>query len=60
MESTQVPVRVEIKQLIMRQIAIFNGFNASAMEQNHKLHAQYNTLGENILATIERKIGSIT
>lgn len=57
--TTNPTPRTDLKRLITRQIAIFNGLNASAMEQSHKLHAQYSTLAENILATIERKIGPI-
>lgn len=59
MESLKEPVtRADIRRLIMRQIGIFNGLNISTLELP-KIHAQYNTLAENILATIERKIGSI-
>lgn len=55
---TDLTPRTEIKRLIVRQIAIFNGLNVSTLELP-KIHAQYATLTENILATIERKTGPI-
>lgn len=38
----------------MRQIALFNHLNVSALDQP-KVYAQYNTLAESIIVTIERK-----
>lgn len=55
MESLKESItRADLKRLLMRQIAIFNGLNASALDQP-KVYAQYNTLVEGLLATIGRK-----
>lgn len=46
--------RTDLKRLLMRQIAIFNGLNVSALDQP-KVYAQYKTLVEGLFATIDRK-----
>lgn len=51
---TEPTTRTDLKRLLMRQIAIFNGLNVSALDQP-KVYAQYNTLVEGLLATIGRK-----